>query len=71
MRLRDMYLAALMKGGLNDDALREFDDYLRHKNKSLYDAMADVTVHDRFRYGLSRLGVKTAGYHRLYCRCIG
>lgn len=50
MRLRDMYLAALMKGGLNDDALREFDDYLRHKNKSLYDAMADVTVHDRFKY---------------------
>lgn len=50
MRLRDMYLAALMKGGLNDDALKEFDDYLKHKNRSLYDAMEYVTVHDRFKY---------------------
>lgn len=54
MRLRDMYLAALMKGGLNDDALKEFDDYLKHKNGFLYDAMEYVTVHDRFKYRFVR-----------------
>lgn len=49
-RLYDMYAAALVKGGLDGEEMRAFDDMLMRADRRLYDALATFNVHRYLPY---------------------